>query len=396
MNRKALLPILVLLFGALGAAGMIASRKTIATQPPEVLPPLVRVAEVHPQTVQLTVTTQGAVAPRTESTLVAQVAGEIRAVSPAFADGGFFEAGDVLMTIDPRDYAVAVSQARVQVAQARLLLSREEAESAIAREEWQTLGSGEPADLVLRKPQIAEARAALEAARGILSRAELNLERTRIRAPYAGRVRAKSADVGQYVAPGVVLGRIYAVDYAEVRLPIPDDKLAHLDLFFDFRGEKAGQTGPDVRLTAVFAGQRHTWMGRIARIEGEIDPHSRMIHLIARVSNPYAREIHSRPPLAVGLFVQAEIVGKTVQDVFSIPRAALRGKNQLLVVRDDRLYFREVEILRTDAHSAIVQSGLADGERICLSPLDAVVDGMRVRIADESRNMAFAPERGSR
>lgn len=394
MNRKVLLPIFVLLFGALGAAGMIASRQTIATSPPEILPPLVRTLEIHPQQIQLIVTAQGTVAPRTESTLIAQVAGEIRTVSPAFADGGFFETGEVLMTIDARDYEVAVSQARVQVAQARLLLSREEAESAIAREEWQTLGSGEPADLVLRKPQIAEVRAALEAARGTLSRAELNLERTRIRAPYAGRVRAKSADVGQYVAPGTALGRIYAVDYAEVRLPIPDDQFAHLDMAFDFRGEKAGQTGPDVRLTAVFAGQNHTWMGRIVRIEGEIDPRSRMVHLIARVPNPYARgDQPLRPPLAVGLFVQAEISGKTVHHVFSIPRAALYSENRVLIVREGRLYFREVKILRTDAHSAIVQSGLAIGERICLSPMDAPVDGMRVRIAEE---MAFAPEGGPR
>ncbi|MGA1198205.1 MAG: efflux transporter periplasmic adaptor subunit, partial [Candidatus Latescibacterota bacterium] len=171
MTQKILLPILILVLGILGATGLIASRDTVETRPPEVPPPLVRVSTVTPNQIQLKVLTQGTVTPRTESTLIAQVAGQIKAVSPAFASGGFFEKGDLLLSIDPRDYEVAVAQAKVQVAQAELMISREQEESAIALEEWERMGKGQPSDLVLRKPQIAQAQATLEAARGALTRA---------------------------------------------------------------------------------------------------------------------------------------------------------------------------------------------------------------------------------
>jgi RND family efflux transporter MFP subunit len=391
MTRKIILPILILIIGAAGAAGLVASRDVVETRPPEFPPPLVRVSTVHPSKKQLTVAAQGTVAPRTESTLIAQVAGQIKTVSPAFASGGFFEKGDLLLSIDPRDYEVAVSQAKVQVAQAQLKISREQEESDIALQEWERIGKGEPSDLVLRKPQIAEAQAALEAAKGSLTRAELNLERTYIRAPYAGRVRSKAADVGQYVGPGTPVGRIYAVDYAEVRLPIADQDLAYLDLDFGFRDQTGSPHGPKVKLHANFAGQNHTWEGQIVRVEGEVDARSRMIHLVARVNNPYGRsENTNRPPLAVGMYVRAEILGKNVENVYTVPRAALRPDQKLLVVTDNRLYYREVEILRADPNNVIITNGLQPNEQICLSPLDTVVDGMRVR----THAVDLAPSQG--
>ena len=381
MLRKILLPILILVIGAAGSALLFASRDVVETRPPEIPPPLVRAATVSPQQILLKVSAQGTVTPRTESTLIAQVAGQIKTVSNAFASGGFFEKGDLLLTIDPRDYEVAVAQAKVQVAQAKLLISREQEEADIARDEWARMGKGEPSDLVLRKPQIAEAEAAYEAAKGNLARANLNLERTYIRAPYAGRVRSKSADIGQYVGPGTPLGRIYAVDYAEVRLPIPDQDLAYLNLDFGFRGETASTKGPSLTLQANFAGQTHTWQGEIVRVEGEVDARSRMVNLVARINNPYGRsDNEQRPPLAVGMFVTAEVHGKTVENVYTIPRAALRPNQNLLVITDNRLYYREIDILRADANTVIVKNGLKPNEQICLSPLDTVVDGMRVRV----------------
>ena len=349
---------------------------------PEVPPPLVRVQTVELEDLQLVVPAQGTVAPRTESTLVAQVAGQITRVSPAFANGGFFEKGDVLLTIDPRDYEVAVAQANVQVAQAKLRLAREAEEGAIARDEWQRLGDGEPTALVLREPQIAEARATLAAAEGMLVRARLNLERTQIRAPYPGRVRAKSADVGQYVNPGSPVGRIYAVDYAEVRLPVPDDQLAYLTVPLSFRN-RADAKGPDVRFYATFAGREHTYMGRIVRVEGEIDPRSRMVTLVGRVDNPYRQRAPNRPPLAVGMFVTAEILGHRAEEVAVIPRVALRDKDRVLVVIENRLYYRAIDVLRADAETVVVKAGLNSGDQLCVSPLDTVVDGMSVRITTQ-------------
>ncbi len=379
MKLKIILPIIVLIIGMLGAFALVASRKTAQPRPTEVPPPLVRVQSVSPTDFQLIVPAQGTVAPRTQTTLVSQVAGQIIEVSPAFANGGFFEKGDVLLTIDPRDYEAAVAQAQVQVAQAKLRLTREEEESAIARDEWKRLGNGEPTDLVLRKPQIDEARATIAAAESALMRANLNLERTQIKAPYPGRVRTKNADIGQYVNPGSPLGQIYAIDYAEVRLPVPDDQLAYIDLPLSFRNNPHHNSGPDVRFHATFAGREHTYMGRIVRVEGEIDARSGMIALVGRVDNPYRQRANNTPPLAVGMFVTAEILGHHAENVVVIPRSALRGKNRVLVVMDNRLYYRTIDILRADAEKVIVRSGLKSGDQLCLSPLDTVVDGMRVR-----------------
>lgn len=379
MKLKIFLPIIVLIIGVLGAYALVKSRAVVQPKPTEVPPPLVRVQSVSPTDFQLIVPAQGTVAPRTQTTLVSQVAGQIIEVSPAFANGGFFEKGDVLLTIDPRDYEVVVSQAQVQVAQAKLRLAREEEEAAIARDEWKRLGSGEPTDLVLRKPQIDEARATIAAAEGALMRANLNLERTQIRAPYPGRVRTKNADVGQFVNPGSPLGQIYAIDYAEVRLPVSDDQLAYLDLPLSFRNNPHHNSGPDVRFHATFAGREHTYMGRIVRVEGEIDARSGMIALVGRVDNPYRRRNSNTPPLAVGMFVTAEILGHRAENVVVIPRAALRGKNRVLVVTSNRLYYRTIDILRADAEKVIVRSGLKPGEQLCVSPIDTVVDGMRVR-----------------
>ena len=379
MKLKILLPIIVLIIGMLGAFALVKSREVVQPKPTEVPPPLVRVQSVYFTDFQLIVPAQGTVVPRTQTTLISQVAGQIIAVSSAFANGGFFEKDDVLLTIDPRDYEAAVAQAQVQVAQAKLRLAREEEESAIARDEWKRLGTGEPTDLVLRKPQIDEARATIAAAEGALMRANLNLERTQIRAPYPGRVRTKNADVGQFVNPGSPLGQIYAIDYAEVRLPVPDDQLAYLDLPFSFRNNPHHNSGPDVRFHATFAGREHTYMGRIVRVEGEIDTRSGMITLVGRVDNPYRHRDSNTPPLAVGMFVTAEILGHHSENVVVIPRAALRGKNRVLVVTGNRLYYRTIDILRADSEKVVVKSGLKSGDQLCLSPIDTVVDGMRVR-----------------
>jgi len=384
--RKVLLPILVVTLGALGAYLLIQSRQKPATRVPEKVLPLVRVQPVELLDLQLSVMSQGTVGPRTVSALVPEVSGRVIEVAASFAAGGFFEANEVLLHIDPHDYRQALVQARSQVAQAELRLAREQAEADVARREWSEIGQGEPTPLTLHEPQLADAAAALEGARAALVKAERDLERTDIRAPYAGRVREKQVDVGQFVVRGSPLATIYAVDYAEVRLPLPDAELAFVDLPLVYRGDRGEQTYPRVTLRSDFAGQIYEWQGRIVRTEGEIDPASRMVHVIARVKDPYARsKDRNRPPLASGMFVTAEIRGRHVENVAVIPRSAVREGDLVLIVdAEDRLRFRPVSILRSSGGDVIVQSGLSDGERICISPLSAVTDGMRVRPLEET------------
>ena len=244
------------------------------------------------------------------------------------------------------------------------------AEAEVARREWEEIGRGDPSALTLRQPQVDDARAAVAAAEAALDRARRDLERAELRAPYAGRVQSKDVDVGQFVNKGNTVGRIYAVDSAEIRLPLPDEQLAFLDVPMSYRGSQR-QTGPRVTLAADFAGRRHTWEGRIVRTEGEIDPVSRMVHVVAEVRDPYAPDSdRSRPPLAAGMFVEATIAGREVQGVVELPWAALRGRDQVLVVDESgRLRFRDVEVLRSTTDSVLISAGLNEGELVTVSTI---------------------------
>ena len=378
------LPLIVIAVGAYAAFTMIQNRPASVTQQVEIPPPSVRVISVQPENIRMKVRAEGTVAPRTETELVPEVSGRVMMVSESLAAGGFFEEGEVLLEIDRREYELAAVRARAAVSQAELRLATEQEEAAVARKEWESLGQGEPRPLVVRVPQIAEAKAMLASAEAAYEKAEYDLERTVVKAPFAGRVREKRVDVGQFVSRGSSVARLYSVDYAEVRLPIPDSDLEFVNLPLAYRGQRESARGPSVALMANFAGRRHRWQGRIVRTEGEIDPRTRMIQAIARVADPYGKARPGRPPLAVGMFVEAEIYGKSASNVFVLPRVVLRGADQVLVVdKDDRLRFRTVDILRTESDQVIIRSGLEAGERVANSVVEAAVDGMKVRILEE-------------
>ena len=390
------LPILVLAAGGGGYLLLVSLRPEAIPAVQHVPVPVVRAVEAVERTIQIIVRTQGNVDARTEIDLVPEVSGKVIEMSPSLTSGGFFEEGEVLLAIDPRSFELAITREKASVARAEQLLKIEEAEAEVARKEWLELGRGEkPSPLVLREPQLAEARAVLAAAQAVLQEAELDRDRTKIAAPFAGRVRRSAVDVGQFVTRGERLARLYAVDYAEVRLPVPDEELAYIDLLLDYRGGGVVQDGPLVNLHADFAGRRHTWTGRIVRTDGEIDSRTRQVVLIAQVENPYGRSQDQRPPLAVGMFVQAEILGRHYEDVIALPPSAIRNRNKVLVIdEDERLHLREVEVLRSNRDSVLITSGLDAGELVCLSILETVTEGMKVQIDGEDEEEAPAPGKG--
>ncbi len=382
MNRKVVLPIVVLAIGVLGAVGMIAARPKVETREPEIQPPLIRVTTAETRDLRFRVAAQGSVAPRTESSLVPEVSGRVEWVSPALAPGGFFDEDAVLLRIERRDAEVALRQAQaakaraqseLRLARANLKRSRDLAERGVVSS----------AELDNAQNQASVSEAAMMEADARIERARTDLERTEIRAPFDGRVRQKSVDVGQFVNRGTPVATIYSVDFAEVRLPIPDDQLAYVDLPMHYRGKAAAGTGPEVVLRARIGGAEHEWHGKIVRTEGEIDPRSRMVHAVAQIADPYGASGQSkRPPLAVGLFVEAEILGRTAKDVIVLPRAAIRSDDRVLIVENDRLHFRSVEVVRAENDDVVVGGGLRAGEKVAISPLEAAVDGMRVRVAE--------------
>jgi RND family efflux transporter MFP subunit len=370
--------LLVILLGALGTVALVRSSPTPATEDSVRPLPRVRTWVARAENLELKVASQGTVRPRAETTLVPEVAGKIVELSPQLAEGAFFSAGEVLLRVDPRDYELRLIQARADVAQTEARVAQEEGEAAIARAEWQTLGDGGPADpLVLREPQLRQARAALEASRAARDQAELALERTRIRAPYAGRVQVKIVDLGQWVGPGTPLAKVFAVDAAEVLLSVLPADLAYLDLEGLKAGSGAAATRPSLRLHARYAGRERTWEGEVVRLSAQIDPVSQMVQLIGRIEEPFGAR--HEIPLEMGLFVSAEIGGRHMEGVIPVPREALRGEQQVAVVDGEgRLHLRQVEVLKMEPTRVLVRGGLEAGDVVCLSRLESAVDGMRV------------------
>ncbi|MEJ2244916.1 MAG: efflux RND transporter periplasmic adaptor subunit [Acidobacteriota bacterium] len=384
---KIFLPILLVGAGVFGAWKMVETRPEVVKEPVEMIVPTVRAINVKPESVRLSIYSQGTVTARTETDLVAEIPGKVLYVSPSLAAGGFFEKDHILLRIDPHDYELALTRSRAEVAQAELRLEQERAEAEVAAEDWAKLGDGTNASpLVLREPQVAQANAAFQAAQAALEQAKRDLERTEISAPFHGRVSRESVDVGQYVTRVTVLARLYSIDVAEVRLPIPDKDLAYVDIPLSYRyDENSDIQGPEVHLRADWAGSEYVWKGRIVRTEGEIDSATRMLYAVAQVQDPYAHgKDPRRPPLAVGMFVRAEILGNLLPRAFLLPRAAVRGSDTVYVIdSENRLRFRHVEIFKRERERVIVRSGLEQGDVVCVSPLETVADGMEVKVVHE-------------
>ncbi|HCC43010.1 MAG TPA: hypothetical protein DEQ32_01350 [Gammaproteobacteria bacterium] len=385
MIKQYLLSLAVIIVGV-GIAGLIiATGPKLDPQPPTPNAPMVRAATAVQETVQLSAITHGTVLPRTESELVPEVSGRVITISPNMVSGGFFRKGDLLLEIDPLDYEVSLEQAKAALASTRseLTNAKKAHERQLDLAKRQSTSQSQKDDALNR---LRLAHASLREARARLMRAERDLQRTRVIAPYDGRVRNEKVDIGQFVNRGAPIANLYATDLAEVRLPLHDEELAYLDL--PLAGTPFNNREPTVVLRAQFAGQQHTWEGRVVRTEGELDPRTRMINVIAQVEAPY-EQTDNRPPLAVGLFVEAEIIGHLVNNIFVLPRSALQPNEQIYVVgNDNRLQFRDVTILRSVDENIYITDGIRPGELLCLSPVNNAVPGMLVQPVTETALVA--------
>jgi len=386
-------PLAVLATSFVAAAGLVVARPGVEEAPPIVVHPTVRVAPAETESVQLSVYTQGTVVPRTETDLVAEVSGRIVWVSPSLAAGGFVEPDEVLLRIEATDYEIGLARAQANLRRAKS--ERALAEASLERHRRLTdrgVNSASALETAVNSMEVAEA--IVVEADAAMRQARRDLERTEVRAPYLGRVREKRVDVGQFVGRGAPIGRLYAVDYAEVRLPVADAQAAFVDLPIAYRDSDSAAPAPEVILRAEFAGREHTWHGHIVRTEGELDPRTRMIHAVARVEDPYGRgDSPDRPPLSVGLFVEAEILGRQIDSVWRVPRSSLRGASTAIVVdAESRLRLRDVDVLKRNRDEVLVTAGLEDGDQLCTTPLSISVDGMQVEtITDLAVARAASP-----
>lgn len=337
------------------------------------------VDEVTSDQVTISVQTQGEVRPKTEIDLVPQVSGRIVGISESFAEGAEFSPGETLIKIDDTDYKLAVIRAEARVAEAQVAVQRELANAKIKEEHWlDKRNSGQPTPYALNKPQVMEAELKLLAAEADLKEARLNIARTEINVPFMGRVRERSIGIGQYVSAGTKLGRVFSTDIVEIRLPLTDTQLAELNLPMGFMADAFN--APVVQFSAHIGNREYFWTGHIVRTHASVDQQTRLIYAIAEVEDPYGLGSDRGAPMAVGMFVHAEIAGVSSQSAMVLPRLALRNADKVYVINDkNRLEIRTVEIISTSEETVLVSAGVEVGDRVVTSSIPAAVDGMEVR-----------------
>lgn len=326
----------------------------------------------------------GVVKPRTQSSLLPQVSGQIKSISPNFRDGGFFERDEILVTLDNRDYLAEIKVTEASLLSAQQALAEEQARSAQAIEDWQRLGNGKQApDLVARKPQLMSAQAKVLSAQAALDKAQLALERTEIKAPFAGRILTKKVDLGQVVSSNTNLADLYAVDYIEVRLPIRNNDLAYLSLPESFRYGKRDTNFPEVTLTSTL-GSADVWVGNVVRTEGAIDATSKQLYVVAQIDDPYGEGLAGKEPLKIGQYVTAKINGSVLKNVIVVPNKTIYQGSYVYTVANDVLRRQNVNISWQNDKVAIISDGLNDGDILVNTPLGQVNSGTRVKLISEA------------
>ncbi|WP_333608226.1 efflux RND transporter periplasmic adaptor subunit [Arsukibacterium sp.] len=371
------LPILILVGAVVVASSMSGLRKAPAKVEQQRLPLLVNAELLQAENFIYRIASQGTVSPKLETTLISEVNGRIVAVSEQFVAGGFFQQGDLLVQVEQADYLTAVKASEAALAGAKAQLEEEKARVRVAEAEWRSFTEGKAPALGLRQPQLASALANVQSKEADLERARRDLSRTEIRAPYAGMVGSRTANLGQFISRGSQLGVILGTDVAEVRLPLSDTD-------FGFLPQQASILKPvPVVLTAIVAGQSQSWQASIVRTEGVLDERSRVIYAVAEIIDPYQRNGHAIP-LQFGRFVQAEISGIAANQVVKVPRHLLKPGNQLLIVDSDNfLQFRTVSLDRADTRYAYIKAGFETGDRLVTSPVTNPLAGTLVRLPGE-------------
>ncbi len=378
ISKRMLLPIVA---GATLFGSAYALLQNPPASGPRQAPPVPRVTveveNLRAALFQVQLDSYGEARAATQSMLVSQVAGQIVAVSEGFRSGGVVKKGDVLVSVDDRDYAAELKAAEANLIEAERVLVEERARSEQAAKDWKTLGrSDQPNDLVLRKPQLLAAEAKYKAAEANYSKANLALERTKIRSPFDGRILEHKVDVGQFINTGTAVAEIYANQYVEVRLPI-----CNCDLDFIELDKVGGADSPDVTLLSSLNVGRQ-WQGRLTRVESAIDSTSRQLHVIARIDGNLGDE--SASGIKIGEYLTANIEGSVVSDAIVIPSKSIYQGRFVYIVENETLQRRVIDIAWQDSEHSLIANGLAEGDVLVTTPLGQVTSGTRVNVAEKA------------
>jgi RND family efflux transporter MFP subunit len=348
---------------------------------------LVDVISVERDTVRPTIEAMGTVQPSQDIMLSPRVSGEIVRRADAFAPGGYVEQGDVLLQLDPSDYENELQQRRSDLRQAESDLKIEMGRQNVAQQDYQLLDdtlSGENRALVLREPQLNAARSQVESARAAVQQAELNLERTTIRAPFDAHILNRNANIGSQVSPGDNLGRLVGLDTYWVEATVPLSKLRWLTIPDD------DAQGSDVRIRNRTAWQDDEYRtGYLYRLVGALEDRTRFARVLIAVPDPHAYQTENgdRPTLMIGTYVEAMIQAEELNDVIQLNRDYVRDDDTVWVMEDGALRIQDVNIVVRDAQYAYIDEGLSDGDQVVTTNLSTVTDGAPLRLegAPEAR-----------
>lgn len=383
INKKKILPV-VIIAGFLLLAYVVKSNPPTAKRgKPSSAPQLsVEVKTITAQDLSLTIDSYGTVKPRTQSSLFPQVSGEITSISDNFREGGFFEKGEVLLALDERDYLAEVDIASATLYNAQQALSEEQARVKQAQQDWVRLGNTEQApDLVLRKPQLLAAQASVHSAQANLAKSNLALERTKIKAPYTGRILTKSVDIGQVVSSNTQLASLYAVDYVEIRLPIKNKDLPYLNLPENTRFKQVDHNSlPDVMIYSDLIG-RQQWQGKIVRTEGAFDASSQQLFVVAQIDDPYGKNSDQTLPIKIGQYVTAKISGKVISEALVVPNKSIYQGSYVYVVNEGKLLRKNIDIAWQNQYIALIEQGVNENDNIVLTALGQVNSGTPVSVS---------------
>ena len=296
--------------------------------------------------------------------------------------GGFISEGETLLRLDTSDYETMQARSNASMRQAKAEADHAAREYGRMKElAVDRLASESQLQDAQRLAEVTSAR--LSDAVANLDQASLDLARAEIKAPFDAIVNTREVELGQYVNRAQSVAVLYGAGEVEVRVPLAIRQLGFLDIPLGLRGELSEDEAPSVIINGMYGGIEHRWQGKLVRIEASIDPNTNTVQTIIRVRQPMEAMVASGEasiPLPIGLYVNADIQGKTVSDIIALPRSVIRNNNQVLVVNaENKMFFREVEIFRLEEDNVLISGGLLPGERICISPIQAVVDGMAVQ-----------------
>jgi RND family efflux transporter MFP subunit len=382
---RRLLPLVIIAVGVLGAWWLVANRPRAQREQVEPIPPLVQVLEAKRSSEPVTVVAMGTVVPAKRVVLQPEVSGRIVTQSPQLQPGGLFKAGDVILRIDPRDYETAVKQQEAAVERAHLEVEIEKGRQVIAEREWKLLEEdisldGASQNLALRRPQQKNARVALEAAESMLEQAKLQLERTTVYAPFNAVVKEEFVDEGQLVNPQTQLATLIGTDRFWVQVSVPVDRLQWMAF-----SDAGKDEGFNVRVVQeVSADTRIELPGRLVRLLGDLDPVGRMARVLVEIEDPLGLKDKKNPervPLMLGAYVRVEMEGRRAEEVFRVPRTAIREGDQVWIANEkDRLEVRPVEVFWRSKDTVLIRHGLREGDRVVTDTIPLPIPNMKLRV----------------